>query len=131
MNNDNKPILTLYTKTWARDSHGLFDYECQQTKNKHIYVFGQGRLLRKSHEVCQINETRALTADEQLLADINYQDEEYNLSSLVKRLMEPSEDNINSLQNKIWMIIKADSESNPNSNIQMPVYEEMNDYVFG
>ena len=28
-----KYVLSLCTKTWVRDSHGLFDYESNQTKH--------------------------------------------------------------------------------------------------
>ena len=43
-------VLSLSTKTWVRDSHGLFDYESYQTKNlnailgENIYI-SQGKSM--------------------------------------------------------------------------------------
>ena len=33
MNYEKHFVLSLFTRTWVRDSHGLYDYESTQTKN--------------------------------------------------------------------------------------------------
>jgi hypothetical protein len=33
-----KSLLHINTKTWLKDSNGLYDYECKQTKNLKAFI---------------------------------------------------------------------------------------------
>ena len=44
-------LLKVLTKTWSRDSHGLFDYEATNTKNLIVFINSKSKLVRKKNEV--------------------------------------------------------------------------------
>jgi hypothetical protein len=48
--NQNKSIL-INVKTWSRDSHGLYDYECNSTKNVSFTTKKDQQIIRKKNEV--------------------------------------------------------------------------------
>lgn len=67
-NEEHRQLLKINTKTWSRDSHGLFDYEAQNTKNNNIIVSSRSKLVRKKNEVRQVPENTELEIDERELA---------------------------------------------------------------
>ena len=44
-------VLSLCTKTWVRDSHGLYDYESNQTKNLNAVLAESIYIARKKHDI--------------------------------------------------------------------------------
>lgn len=60
----NNLSLTISVRTWSRDSHGLYDYECSSTKN---IIFKKVKndqiIIRKKNEV-------------RLLEEISYKEEQ-------------------------------------------------------
>jgi hypothetical protein len=46
-----KFVLSLCTKTWVRDSHGLFDYESSQTRNLNAVLAESIFITRKKHDI--------------------------------------------------------------------------------
>ena len=48
--NQNKSIL-INVKTWSRDSHGLYDYECSSTKNVTFTTKKDQQIIRRKNEV--------------------------------------------------------------------------------
>jgi len=44
-------FLSIKSKTWTRDSHGLFDYECTTVKENILIVQKATTLIRKKHDV--------------------------------------------------------------------------------
>jgi hypothetical protein len=63
--------IILKTKTWSRDSHGLFDYEASNTKQATLIIKDNTFILRKKNEVIQSLSDKT-TLDSNLLARINY-----------------------------------------------------------
>ena len=56
--NNNVPVkenlsksLIINSKTWSRDSHGLFDYECSTTRNNTFTTKKEHVIIRKKNEV--------------------------------------------------------------------------------
>lgn len=78
INNENSSILAydIYFKTWQRDSHGLFDYECTQTKNhqEEKKTERSCKIIRKKQEIRLENENyeEKLNQDEMSLGLIKY-----------------------------------------------------------
>ena len=60
-------VLSLCTKTWIRDSHGLYDYESQQTKNLNAVLAESIFIIRKRHDIKTLNSQSDLQDNEELL----------------------------------------------------------------
>ena len=113
-----KFVLSLCTKTWVRDSHGLFDYESTQTRNLNAVLAESIYIARKKHDIQTINNLNELKIDEEeLLFNVkNDNVDEYILENQVPILIQPTEKNINDLSNKIWYVLNNDPEKSNNSN---------------
>ena len=67
VNNLQGVILKALTKTWSRDSHGLFDYEATNTKNSILFINGRAKLVRRKNDVRNIAESTVLDLEEREL----------------------------------------------------------------
>ena len=102
MSNEKHFVLSLFTKTWVRDSHGLYDYESNQTKNLNAVLAESVIIARKKHEIKTVPYKNDLQSDEEMLLDVKYEKvDKYNIENPVQVLMEPTEKNITDLSNKI------------------------------
>ncbi len=110
-------VLSLCTKTWVRDSHGLYDYESNQTKNLNAVLAESIYIGRKKHDIKTLNSPIDLKQDEELLFNVknDYKDE-YALENEVPIRIQPTEKNINDLSNKIWYVLKNDPNQSNQSN---------------
>jgi hypothetical protein len=70
----NQPMLKVMTKTWSRDSHGLFDYEATNTKNFILFVSGRTKLVRKKNDVRQCSESAELELEDRELCKVRFED---------------------------------------------------------
>ena len=112
-----KYVLSLCTKTWVRDSHGLFDYESNQTKHLNAILAESVYITRKKHEIKTVNNPKQLQEEEELLFNVRHDDiNKFVLESPVPVRIQPSQKNINELSNKIWYILKNDPIKSNNSN---------------
>ena len=112
-----KYVLSLCTKTWVRDSHGLFDYESNQTKHLNAILAESVFITRKKHEIKTVNNPKQLQEEEELLFNVRHDDiNKFVLESPVPVRIQPSQKNINELSNKIWYILKNDPIKSNNSN---------------
>ena len=112
-----KFVLSLCTKTWVRDSHGLYDYESIQTRNLNAVLAESIYIARKKHDIKTINTPKELKPDEEeLLFNVrNDNKDEYILENPAPILIQPTEKNINDLSNKIWYVLKNDPDHSNNS----------------
>ena len=112
-----KYVLSLCTKTWVRDSHGLFDYESNQTKHLNAILAESIFIARKKHEIMTVNNPKQLNDEEELLFNVRHDDfNKFILESPVPVRIQPNQKNINELSNKIWYILKNDPIKSNNSN---------------
>jgi hypothetical protein len=112
-----KFVLSLCTKTWVRDSHGLFDYESNQTKHLNAILAESIYIARKKHEIMTVNNPNQLQEEEELLFNVRHDDiNKFVLESNVPVRIQPNQKNINDLSNKIWYILKNDPIKSNNSN---------------
>ena len=117
MSNEKHFVLSLFTKTWVRDSHGLYDYESNQTKNLNAVLAESVIIARKKHEIKTVPNKNELQPDEEMLLDVKYEKvDKYHIENPVQTLMEPSEKNITDLSNKIWYVLKHDDSQNSATN---------------
>lgn len=108
MNTDKNFVLSLFTRTWIRDSHGLYDYESTQTKNLNAVLADSVIIIRKRHDIKTIGNINELE-DEEMLINVKYEKlDKYILENPVQMLMQPTEKNIIDLSNKIWYVLKND-----------------------
>ena len=112
-----KFVLSLCTKTWVRDSHGLFDYESLQTRNLNAVLAESIYIARKKHDIKTLNNKNELNPnEEELLFNVrNDHKDEYILENPVPIRIQPTEKNINDLSNKIWYVLKNDPNQSNNS----------------
>ena len=114
--NNEKFVLSLCTKTWVRDSHGLFDYESSQTRNLNAVLAESIYIARKKHDIKTLSTLSDLKEEEELLFNVkNDNKDEYILENPVPELIQPTEKNINDLSNKIWYVLKNDPNQSNNS----------------
>ena len=113
-----KFVLSLCTKTWIRDSHGLFDYESSQTRNLNAVLAESIYIARKKHDIKTLNSKEDLKKEEEeLLFNVkNDNKDEYILENPVPKMIQPTEKNINDLSNKIWYVLKNDPNISNSSN---------------
>ena len=121
-------VLSLSTKTWIRDSHGLFDYESYQTKNLNAILAESIYITRKKHDIKPLNNISLLKErEEELLFNVrNDHKDEYILENKVPIRIQPTEQNINELSNKIWYVLKNDPIKSNNS--QQTITNTNDDY---
>ena len=62
-------ILNVCTKTWTRDSHGLFDYESHQVKPHEGNILDNSIVVRKKMDI-KLIKTISEIKDEELLFEI-------------------------------------------------------------
>lgn len=67
MLNNKQVYLNMYTKTWGRDSHGLYDYESVQTKDLNVVLEDNQIITRKKHDIKIVKSQSEITDDEVLL----------------------------------------------------------------
>lgn len=53
-NNDLQNFLSIKSKTWTRDSHGLFDYESNTVRENVLIIQKQSQLIRKKHDIKEL-----------------------------------------------------------------------------
>ena len=51
LSSEPKSSLILHSKTWSRDSHGLYDYECTLTKNSSFNIRKENCIIRKKNDI--------------------------------------------------------------------------------
>lgn len=61
MNFDNR-ILKLKTKTWSRDSYGLFDFETNNYFSHNLNIRSPGLIVRDGNEIHFVPETSKLAS---------------------------------------------------------------------
>ena len=113
-----KFVLSLCTKTWVRDSHGLYDYESTSTRNLNAVLAESIYITRKKHDIKTLSNINDLKTDEEELIFnvINDHKDEYKLENNIPTLVQPTEKNINELSNKIWYVLRNDPIQSNNSN---------------
>ena len=111
-------VLSLCTKTWVRDSHGLYDYESNQTKNLNAVLAESIYIARKKHDIKTLNNLNDLVPEEEelLFNVMNNSTDEFILENTVPIHIQPTEKNINDLSNKIWYVLKNDPLHSNQSN---------------
>ena len=67
--NDNN-YLKVVSKTWGRDSHGLFDYESSQIKINNLIISKSCNLIRKRNDVKEVPESHQLDVEDKLLTNV-------------------------------------------------------------
>lgn len=113
---EEKPSLRVISKTWNRDSHGLFDYESTIIKQMISSITGNSSLFRQFNEVKVFKENpNALSLEARLLCNFINDNGIYSLNNPISFHMNPTEENINELQNKIWYVIKNDNTHDGNN----------------
>ena len=75
--------MCLNSKTWKRDSHGLFDYESSDTLNVKLKTEEETIIFRKN-DIISLEKTNCLCP--QALAQISYQGNKYGIKSFTEPL---------------------------------------------
>ena len=135
LNEKIKSLVHLTTRTWLKDSNGLFDYESKQTKNLKAFI---GESISITRNGCDLNSAKIFQTnknEETILDIIKSNDSIYQFENQIKNNMEPNENNISQLNNKIWYIINNEpllnnqmSKSHLN-NINKDYYLTQNDII--
>ena len=125
MNYEKQFVLSLFTRTWVRDSHGLYDYESTQTKNLNAVLADNVTIVRKKHDIKTVTSKEEIT-DEELLLNVKYEKvDKYILENAVNFSMQPTEKNITDLSNKIWYVLRNED---PNQNAGNQIVNTNEDY---
>lgn len=123
-NNSNK----IFTKTWIKDSHGLYDYESHSISQNTITPSNNTYLYRVNDEVV-ISQTIMNEPENQFLAKISIDPKNNNnvtLSTNVPKELPINNETVTALQDQIWQVVKANSitaNSKPNRYHSNYIYE--------
>ena len=105
--------LNLFTRTWVRDSYGLYDYESIETKNIHFLLSDSVNLSRKKTEIKTNSTKKFLDPEDELLLNVKYEkNDKYIISNEILNSIEPTEKNIQDLENKIWYVLPSENNQN-------------------
>jgi hypothetical protein len=63
-------IVKAETKTWSRDSHGLFDYESNTTKNSTVLFTSLYKLVRKRNDIRALVESAEIDLEDRELCRV-------------------------------------------------------------
>ena len=108
MSNHTKSLLHICSKTWVKDSNGLFDYESKQTKNLKAFIGESICITRKGYDLSSAKKISSQKNEETLFNVIKSNDSIYNIENKNDFNIEPNEKNITCLNNKIWYIINSE-----------------------
>ena len=103
-----KSLLHICSKTWVKDSNGLFDYESKQTKNLKAFIGESICITRKGYDLSSAKKISSQKNEETLFNIIKSNDSIYNIENKNHFNIEPTEKNITYLNNKIWYIINSE-----------------------
>ena len=126
-NTEKKYALNLLTKTWIRDSYGLYDYESMETKNIHCLLSDSVFLVRKQNNIIT-NATNDFSQDDLFLNVKCEKNEKYIISNEIINLNDSTEKNIQNLQNKIWYVLPNEIEKNENVQSNLKIKNSNNNY---
>jgi hypothetical protein len=114
---EKRNFLRLVTKTWARDSHGLYDYETTSMKVQNIDLSSNCIILRRKNDIKCHSLTHIKSPDETELFQVSFTNGgKVLLSNHIEYGMIPSEENIVRLQDKLWYVIKSEDLMNNHNN---------------
>ena len=75
----NCPQVQVNSKTWGRDSHGLFDFENSQVKVNQISLAQNGSLVRKKNYVFYIPDSTTEDEKKKILQGIEIPENQINI----------------------------------------------------
>jgi len=128
LNDKDKAILNIQTKTWSRDSHGLFDFENKTLKTVSLDISSNSKIMRKKNDVKSHPITQLTLPDETELFRVNLKNNKFYLSNTINYGLPPTEENITILQDKLWYVIKSEqANTNQNNNEITQNFTNQND----
>ena len=132
--NNGKSLLHLSSRTWLKDSNGLFDYESKQTKNLKAFIGESICITRRGHDLNSAKNIYAQKNEETLFNIIKTQDSIYKIENKIHHNLVPTEKNISNLNNKIWYIVNQENIQNTQvnnhfHNINKNYYISKNDII--
>ena len=96
------------SKTWEKDTNGLFDYYSKETSNFKSSIYEDMELIRNGHEVKEVKTGILIDEKEdniETLFNIKKQDKEFIIENNIEINMEQNEENINKINNKLWYVV--------------------------
>ena len=96
------------SKTWDKDTNGLFDYYSKETSNFKSSIYEDMELIRNGHEVKEVKTGILIDEKEdniETLFNIKKQDKEFIIENNIEINMEQNEENINKINNKLWYVV--------------------------
>ena len=107
MNEDDK--IYLITKTWTRDSHGLFDYESSSLNTKKFDINNSGYLIRKDYHVSFVDNLDQNTdSDNKVLCYYDCVNHTI-ISPNIPIDLPINNQTLIDLQEQIWYVVKSNS----------------------
>lgn len=125
-----KELLHLSSKTWLKDSNGLFDYESKQTKNLKAFIGQSICITRKGNELNGSKKFIISKNEETLFKITKSKNSVYTIENKVQNNLKPTEKNISYLNNKIWYKVNTDQNVNfENKSLNKDYYLSKNDII--
>jgi hypothetical protein len=75
-------FLSIKSKTWTRDSHGLFDYESNVVKENILLIQNESILIRRKHELKEIKDVSEIELGEQHICNVLIKNSKQKLSNI-------------------------------------------------
>ena len=108
-----KSKFQIFTKTWVRDSHGLFDYESPTINSNIFNPISNGFLYRVDNKVIFTNELKQNSSEgQQPLASLTINpknDQDIILSTKILKNLPVNNQTLTDLQEQIWYVVESNS----------------------
>ena len=100
-----KACIKLISKTWDKDTNGLFDYYSKETSDYKSVLYGDVNIVRQGKEVKQGTTKEENEENTEQLFNIKRQGDNFIIENNIETDMEQNEQNITELNNKIFYVI--------------------------
>jgi hypothetical protein len=106
-----KPHILIKTFTWARDSHGLFDYESKNLTKKNMKTNNPGKILRQGNDLRLAKDNEKISAqDEKELLKIAIKEGSVVVDTCKEPKEKPKiqvEESLENIDYDLWLVVKS------------------------
>ena len=107
--------LNIVAKTWTKDTNGLYDFSSNEIVKSEESIEDSTCIKRNGDDlIYEVNEVNNKPQEEKLCKIIKKENDSYLFENEVEFNMEPNEENIDKINNKMWYVVNSTKNKNRN-----------------
>ena len=107
--------LNIIAKTWTKDTNGLYDFSSNEIVKSEESIEDSTCIKRNGDDlIYEVNEVNNKPQEEKLCKIIKKENDSYLFENEVEFNMEPNEENIDKINNKMWYVVNSTKNKNRN-----------------